>query len=115
MQLKKMRCRPRSPAAAERTGGRNFMPGILGIQEHAETARRIVARSRSDWRRRGCAPIVDAADQREPVVMRLGVAGIEMQGPALLAESKTESLVDGDIARYIVAQHDASPGQGCAT
>src|SRR6266852_3540321 len=43
MQFKKMRCRPRSLAAAKRTGGRNFMPGVLGIHEYAETARRVVA------------------------------------------------------------------------
>ena len=70
--------------------------------------------SRACRRRSRCTPVAKAADKGVLVAMRFSMTGVEMQGPALFVEAAPKPAIKGDIAHQIVAQHAASPGQGCA-
>ena len=90
------------------------MAGILGLHRQGKAPDR--EEPVAALRRRRCprGPIERAVDAHELVPLRLGEGHEVPQQRMLGAELEAQGAVQVHVSRQVLAQHDASPGQGCA-
>lgn len=110
--IQQVRRRARLTPTSERPGGWDLVLWILRVKENAKAPDGVVKGSRARGRRGRSTPVKDPVGAGVLIAIRFGVCCEAPQDPVLVVEFKPEATVHGDVARHLIAQHDASPGQG---
>jgi hypothetical protein len=88
---------------------------IFGMGVKAEAADHIEPGPGYVLGARRPAPIIEPFDIDVLIAKAPGVLREQLEHATLLGELAAQAAMQGDVARDLVVQHDASPGQGWAT
>lgn len=99
---------------AENADRRDFVVWVLGMSEKAEVTSSVVPMASHVLRACRVAPVVDALHSGVPVTEAFSESGVLAQQSFLFRELPPQAAIQRDVSGNLRAQHDGSPGHGCA-